>query len=183
MTELLWYLTRGSALMAMVLLTGTVVLGALTTGRAAPVALNAAARAALHRTVSGVAVAFTVLHVVTVIAEGFVDIGWLSALVPFTSAYDPFWVGLGTLSVDLLLIVVVTSVLRDRFPLRVWRVLHRAGYLLWAVALAHGLGSTSSDGALMLGIAVVCSIAVVGAGVWRLAAARRPALPTAHSWN
>lgn len=185
MSELLWFLTRASALVAMVLLTVTVVLGALTTGRAAPVAIPVAARTALHRTVSGVAFVFTALHVVTVIADGYVDIGWLSLVVPFSSAYDPFWVGLGTLAFDLVLAVAVTSLLRDRLPLRLWRVLHLAGYPLWAVALAHGLGSSTSDGAVMLGVAVVCGLAGTGALVWRLAAGRRrpvPAVPT-QAWR
>ena len=52
-----------------------------------------------------------------------------------------------------------------------WRAVHWAGYACWPVALVHGLG-TGTDGAArwVLAITAVCALAVVAAGLWRLAA-------------
>ena len=102
MNELLWSLSRATGMVAVVLLTATFVLGLLTTGRAAPIGAPAWVRASLHRTLSLILVVFLAVHVVTAVVETYVDIGWLSVVVPFSSAYDTFWVGLGTLAVDLL---------------------------------------------------------------------------------
>ncbi len=76
---------------------------------------------ALHRNASLLAVVLLTIHVVTAAVDPFVSISWLAALVPFTSHYEPVWMGLGTLSLDIMLAVVVTSLLRDRIGQRTWR--------------------------------------------------------------
>ena len=48
-------------------------------------------------------------------------------------------IGLGTLAVDLLLLVVVTSLLRERLPHRLWKAVHLTSYLLWPLAFVHGI--------------------------------------------
>ena len=55
------------------------------------------------------------------------------------SGYRPFAIGLGTLAVDLLLLVVVTSLLRNHLPLRLWKAVHLTSYLLWPLAFVHGI--------------------------------------------
>jgi sulfoxide reductase heme-binding subunit YedZ len=167
MNELLWFVDRAAGLVGLVLLSGTVVLGLLTAGRAAPTGRAGFVRAALHRSVSLVAVVGIAVHVVTAIVETSVDIGWVSLLVPFSSSYDRFWIGLGTLALDLLVIITVTSLLRDRIGVRAWRLVHRSAYALWPIAVAHGLGASTSDGLLVVVAAVACLVAVGSAGVWR----------------
>jgi methionine sulfoxide reductase heme-binding subunit len=167
MNELLWFLDRAAGLVGLVLLSGTVVLGLLTAGRAAPGGRPGFVRAALHRSISLVAVVGIAVHVVTAIVETYVDIGWLSLLVPFTSGYDRFWIGLGTLALDLLVVLTVTSLLRDRIGARAWRLVHWSAYALWPLAMAHGLGASTSDELVVVLVAVVCLVAVGVAGAWR----------------
>ncbi len=187
MNELLWSLSRATGMVGVVLLTATFVLGLLTTGRAAPIGAPAWVRASLHRTLSLILVVFLAVHVVTAVVETYVDIGWLSVVVPFSSAYDTFWVGLGTLAVDLLLIVVITSWLRRRIPLRTWRYVHLMAYAMWPLALLHGLGTSTSDGSAMIVITCVCAAAGGGAMAWRftrsVADARQRQLATARGWR
>lgn len=187
MNELLWYLSRATGMVSVVLVTGTFVLGLLTTGRAAPIGAPAWVRASLHRTLSMILVVFLAVHVITAVIETYVDIGWLSVLVPFSSAYDPFWVGLGTLALDLLLAVVITSLLRRRIPLRTWRYVHLLAYAMWPLALLHGLGTSTSDGVAMITITIGCAAAGGVALTWRLtkvvADARRRQLVTARGWR
>ena len=73
--------------------------------------------------------------------DGFVPIGWLAVVVPFTSPYRPVWLSLGALGLDLLLAVAVTSWLRHRVGFRVWRFLHWSAYASWLVVLVHALGT------------------------------------------
>ena len=52
------------------------------------------------------------IHVVTSVVDTFVDISWAAVVVPFTSDYSSFWVGVGAIALDLMLAVFVTSLLR-----------------------------------------------------------------------
>ena len=164
-----WYATRGSGVVTLVLLTISVCLGVLTTVRWRTHGLPRFVVAGLHRNVTLLAVAFLGVHVVTTIADGFTSIGVQDAFVPFLSSYRPIWLGLGTLSCDLLIAVVVTSLLRARFGYRVWRVTHWLAYASWPLALVHSLG-TGSDARFswMAALAIACIIAVTGSVLVRV---------------
>jgi methionine sulfoxide reductase heme-binding subunit len=157
----LWYATRGSGVVTLVLLTASVCLGILTTVRWRSVRVPRFVVAGLHRNVTLLAVAFLAVHVGTTIADGYTAIGLKDAIVPFLSSYRPLWLGLGTLSCDVLIAVVLTSLLRARLGYRAWRVTHWLAYASWPLALAHSLG-TGSDARFswMAALAIACIAAV-----------------------
>lgn len=171
----LWYATRATGEMALVLLTATVVLGIAGTARFATPRWPRVMTAGLHRNLSLLSVAFVAVHVMTTVADGYVPIGWISAVVPFSSSYRTFWLGLGTIASDLLLAVVVTSLLRVRLGYRAWRAVHWAGYACWPAGLWHGLGiGTDARLPWLLLLDAACVTAVAGAAFWRLSLARNP---------
>ncbi len=170
MNEALWYLSRATGVASIVLLTAVVVLGALVSGRRRPHGEQATVVMAVHRWLSLGMVAFLVAHIATAVAETYVQIDLVSTLVPFTSGYETVWVGLGTLAVDLLVAVLVTSWWRHRIPERAWRAVHYAAYLLWPAALVHGMVLGTSDEPLLLGTTVLAGAAGGGAVLWRLLA-------------
>lgn len=165
----LWYVTRGTGLIALVLLTATVVLGIWSIGRWSTPTWPRFATAGLHRSLSLLVVSFLAVHILTAELDTFAPVGWPAVVVPFVSHYRPVWQGLGTLAFDLVLALVVTSLLRRRINYRVWRGIHWVAYLCWPVALLHGLG-TGTDAHLgwVLGLYVACVAVVVVAGGWRL---------------
>jgi sulfoxide reductase heme-binding subunit YedZ len=168
-SQVLWYLTRGTGMVALILLTATVVLGIAGTARAASPGWPRIVTAGLHRNLALIAVAFVAAHVITTVLDPFVSIGLTAAFVPFSADYRPFWQSLGTIAFDLLLVVVLSSLLRDRLSRRAWRSVHLLVYACWPVALWHGLG-TGTDARLswVLAIDAGCVIAVAGAACWRL---------------
>ncbi|WP_370890431.1 ferric reductase-like transmembrane domain-containing protein [Janibacter sp. GXQ6167] len=170
MNEILWYVSRATGTVSMVLLTVVLVLGMVMSGRRRPAALSSAVITGLHRSLALGLVAFLGAHVATAIAETYVDIDWIAAIVPFTSGYEPLFVGLGTIAVDLIVALVVTSLLRHRLPERAWRTVHLAAYALWPIALAHGWFLGTADQPLLRGVTVLCGAAGVAAIVWRLSA-------------
>jgi sulfoxide reductase heme-binding subunit YedZ len=165
----LWYATRATGVMALVLLTATVILGVAGVARFATPRWPRVITAGMHRNLSLLAVAFVAGHVLTTVLDTYTPIGWVSAVVPFSSAYRTFWLGLGAIAFDLLLAVVVTSLLRVRLGYRAWRSVHWLGYAAWPVALWHGLG-TGTDSRLpwLLALDAACVAAVVCALGWRL---------------
>ncbi|MBM9476042.1 ferric reductase-like transmembrane domain-containing protein [Nakamurella flavida] len=173
----LWYLSRAAGVVALVLFTAVLVLGIATSGRAGSAVLPRAGVLRLHRSISLSALVFLALHIVSAIADGYVELGVVDVFLPFGSAWDPFWVGLGAVAVDLLLAVTITSLLRRHLPVRLWRGVHLAAYAMWPIAVAHGLGSAGGDGVRPWTLAVsgVCVLAVVGAlWRWRLRSDRHP---------
>jgi sulfoxide reductase heme-binding subunit YedZ len=168
-TTTLWYLGRGCGVVALTLLTLSVVVGIGTrSGRPAPW-LPRFAVAALHRDTSLLATVFLVLHVVLLLFDPYAQLTVVDTVFPFLAGYAPFWVGLGTLALDLLLALVITSLLRHRLGRRTWRAIHWTAYAAWPVALVHALGSGTDAGtAWFLVLAGVCAVAVAGALCWRL---------------
>jgi sulfoxide reductase heme-binding subunit YedZ len=166
----LWYLTRATGLVALIVLSATLVLGIVSSVGWTTVRWPRFLSQAVHRNLSLFCLALVVVHVVTTVADGYVPIGFADAVIPFRSPYRPIWVGLGAVAFDLLLAVAITSGLRRRIGARAWRGVHWLAYLCWPVALLHGLG-TGSDARLpgALVVNVLCIVAVFGALGWRLA--------------
>lgn len=165
----LWYLSRGTGVVSLVLLTLVVILGVLTRGGIRLPSLPAFVTAGLHRNVALLAVTFLGVHIATAVADPYAPIRLLDAVVPFTSAYRPVWLGLGALALDLLLAVVVTSLLRARLGARVWRAVHWVAYAAWPVAVVHALGTGSDVRQQWLLATVAMSVvSVVWALLWRL---------------
>lgn len=166
-----WYLTRGTGIVALILLTITVALGVANIRRLRTEQVPRFVIDAVHRNVSMVALAFVVIHVLTSVLDKFASISLVNAVIPFTGTYRPLWLGLGAVAFDLLLAVMITSLLRRRFGYRAWRAVHWAAYASWPVALLHGLGTGSDVKAgWMLAIIGACVIVVVVAVVSRATA-------------
>ena len=117
----LWYLTRGSGVVALVLLTAGVLLGILSSLGARTNRWPRFAVGGAHKNLTLLSVVFVVFHVVTTVADGYAPIRLTDAVVPFASPYRPVWLGLGAVAFDLLLALVITSYLRHRIGFRTWR--------------------------------------------------------------
>ncbi|MBS2938443.1 ferric reductase-like transmembrane domain-containing protein [Nocardioides sp. J2M5] len=178
MTEgpLFWYLNRATGLVLLVLMTLSVVLGVLATSGRAGRGVPRFVSQSLHRNLSLLSVLALLAHVTTAVVDEYVDIRWWQALVPVGATYRPLWLGLGTVSLDLLAVVVLTSVLRTRLSHRSWRLVHLSSWLAFAAAVAHSVGigtDLSSPDALGVVPALVCVTAVLVALAARLGTVAR----------
>ncbi|MEU8495083.1 ferric reductase-like transmembrane domain-containing protein [Pseudonocardia alni] len=161
-----WYASRAAGIVSLLLLTGTLLLGIGGVTRATTTRWPRFAVGRLHRNTSMLAVAFVALHVLTAVLDGYVPIAWLDVLVPFTSAFQPFWLGLGAIALDLLLALIITSLLRARIGLRTWRAVHWAAYACWPIAVLHGIGLGDTTTWWVLTLTLGC-VAAVGIGLVR----------------
>jgi len=164
-----WYVMRASGVVALALLTITVVLGLLNRTRISNDRWPRFVIDRLHRNAALLAVVFLFVHIVTAVTDGFVSVPLVDAFVPFQGSYRPVWVGLGAVALDLLAAIMITSLVRVRLGVVAWRGVHWLAYLAWPVALAHGLGiGTDSGQPWMLVIAAVCVGSVLLALAFRL---------------
>ena len=157
----LWYLTRGTGVVALLLLTTSLALGILTSVRWRSARWPRFAVSGLHRNLTLLSIAFVAVHVVTTVLDGYAPIRLVDAVVPFVSQYRPLWLGLGALAFDLLLALVLTSLVRARIGYGRWRAVHWLAYASWPVALVHALGTGSDARVGFLMAAAFGSLAVV----------------------
>ena len=126
---------------ALIGLTASVGVGLLATDRIVMTPGHRIMAQAVHQAVSFGALAFLVIHIVTEILAQRAHV--IDAVIPFLSPYRTFYIGLGTIASDLILLVVISSIFRKRFTARGkawrWRAIHYASYLAFVFGVLHGL--------------------------------------------
>lgn len=170
---ILWYVARASGVVSLLLLTAAVVLGIAAGARTSSTRLPRFVTQGLHRSVAMTGVALLVVHVAAVVMDAYVPVRWVDAVVPFASGYERLWLGLGTLTVDLILVIVATSVARHRTGLRLWRGVHLTAYGAWVLCTAHGAGIGTDVSTPWLAALGAACVGVVGASL-AVRLARRP---------
>jgi sulfoxide reductase heme-binding subunit YedZ len=179
---LLWYTTRAAGAVSLVLLSTVVMLGILSTLRVQSPRWPRFLTTGLHRNVALLTLVFLGLHIVTAVVDPFTHLGWMTAVVPFSSYYRTFWLGLGTIGFELLIAVVVTSLVRGVIGHGVWRAIHWLTYGSWPIAVIHGLGTgTDTWSFWLLLLTCSCVISVGIAAVYRFTSGPTDPLHAARS--
>jgi methionine sulfoxide reductase heme-binding subunit len=172
-----WYVTRATGMVSLILLTAVMCLGLLTVSRLQTAGWPRFLTAQLHRNIALLSVVFLVVHVVIAVVDPYAALGFASALIPFSSPYRQLWLGLGGVSMYLVVAMIVTSLLRGRIGQRTWRAIHWAAYAAWPTAVLHGLGTgTDSVAAWSWVLNATCMLAVAACLTWRLLYRRSAAL-------
>jgi DMSO/TMAO reductase YedYZ heme-binding membrane subunit len=126
---------------ALIGLTGSVMVGLLATDRIVMTPGHRVMAQAVHRAASFGALTFLVIHIVTEILAQRVHV--IDAFIPFLSPFRTFYIGLGTIASDLIILIVVTSILRKRFTGHGqawrWRAIHYSSYAAFVFGVLHGL--------------------------------------------
>ena len=169
-----WYASRATGVVALLLVTGTLILGLVVTRQGRLPGLPRFAVTTLHRNLSLLGLAFIVVHVLTAVLDGYVSIPLAAAVIPLASGYERFSIGLGAVAFDLSLALIFTSLIRGRLPRSWWRPIHLLAYLCWPVAFLHGLAAARDlRSGLLSALAAGCVLLVLAAVIWRLASAAR----------
>jgi sulfoxide reductase heme-binding subunit YedZ len=171
-TLALWYTSRATGVVSLVLMSLVVIIGLMVNRQGRLPGLPGFAVLGLHRYLSLLSITFIAVHIATAVLDSFVNISVAAAVIPFVSAYEPLWLGLGAVAFDLMIAIIITSLLRAHLGRLAWRAVHWLAYASWPVAVVHSVYSSKDmqRGAL-LGVALVCIAAVLIAMVWRVARA------------
>lgn len=146
MDLILWQFIRASGLLAVVLLTVSVIAGILVKTRAADQVVKRAWTYEAHQSLTFAALGLVVLHVVLILFNSHVPFSFASAFVPLVSAWKPLPTALGILGLYLMVALTASSYARGLIGQRVWRVLHYASFLAWLTAILHGVTTGSDTG-------------------------------------
>ncbi|MET1248504.1 hypothetical protein ABWW58_06940 [Sporolactobacillus sp. STCC-11] len=102
------------------------------------------------------------LHPLLLVIDPYVPFSWMQLLVPFTAPREPFLYGLGTLTLYGLLFVLLTTDLKKKMPVKLWKSFHLISYILFLLALTHGImGGTDSSNILIFSMYVVTFVSVL----------------------
>ncbi|MEA2660660.1 MAG: methionine sulfoxide reductase heme-binding subunit [Chloroflexota bacterium] len=138
-TDLIWIVARSTGTAALVALVLSVVSGmALRSGALAWLSHNRAVRA-VHDLTSVLWLPLAIAHVIALMLDPYAKIGLADLLVPFLVSYGSFAIGLGTISLQLIVVVLVSTWLRSSLTQRGWLAIHRLSYVAFILAFAHGL--------------------------------------------
>ena len=172
----LWYGTRATAVVGLVLLTASAILGIFTNARLGWKLWPRWATREVHRRSSILALVFITIHVATTVFDSYVPVHLTSAVLPGTSPYERWSVSLGTVAFDLLLTVLISSLLRKRINIDWWRALHYLTYLAAPIAVLHVilLGTDAKKGShWLLLVLAICVAAAAAAFVLRILRSRK----------
>jgi len=165
MDEAMWAFGRVSGFVSLALFTASVLLGILNRSGRPMLVLPRFSISLLHRNIALLATVFLGLHVGSLLLDSYAKLNPVDIVVPFLGSFQPFWQGLGTVALDLVLAVVVTGLLRHRIGQRTFK----ASYGVWPVAMAHALGNgTDVSSGWFLLLAAASAVAVAAALLWRL---------------
>jgi predicted ferric reductase len=137
--QVYWFVARSGGIVAWALVTLSVCWGLFLSTRATSKAAKPASVLDLHRYLSGLSVVFTAVHISGLVADSYVEFGWLEVLVPWASKWEPTAVAWGVIAFYLLIAVEATSLFMTRLPRSLWRQIHRASFGLYVFATIHGI--------------------------------------------
>ena len=161
-----WYLMRSTGIVALLLLTISFALGVATTNRWRPPTSRLYVTTEVHRYAALLSVAFIAVHVLTAIVDPDAQVRALTAVWPFGS---PFSLAVGTLSLDLIAAVVITSLGRRRLPFKAWRLIHWSVYAAWPLAFVHTIAMGTDAHLWWLELPVLACTGAMGALLgWRV---------------
>ena len=170
-SQLTWFLARASGVVALALLTLSMVLGIVAGTRLSSTRWPRFVTQGLHRNISLFVLVLLAVHVIVGVVDDYVTITVQESFIPFIGTYRPVWMGLGAISSDLVIAMVVTSLLRQRIGYETWRAVHWTAYLCWPLGIVHALG-TGSDvrKAWSVLFTLACVALVLLAVAWRIVA-------------
>jgi methionine sulfoxide reductase heme-binding subunit len=168
LTSALWALGRGSGIAALVAFTLAIVLGIVARSGRDGLGLGRFGLNEVHRTAALTGVGLVAVHLGTLFFDPYAQLRLVDLVLPFLGRYRPVWLGLGTLAVDLLGVITIVSILREKVGPRVFKTVHWATYALWPIASVHALGTGTDARALWFdAVAAICAGAVLTAALWR----------------
>jgi methionine sulfoxide reductase heme-binding subunit len=135
-----WLAGRSAGMVALLLITASVILGLAMAARVIPRQHRRGA-IRLHQHLALIALGAIAAHGLLLAADPWLKAGPKGILVPFAIGYRPLWTGLGIIGGYLAAILGLSFYVRKRIGARLWRRMHRFTVLVYVLGLAHALGS------------------------------------------
>ena len=148
---------------ALVSLSITIMVGLVATDRLVLSIRQRVLLQSTHRTTGLIAVVSLFVHVWTKEVEHHIRL--VDAFIPFLSPFNRLYIGFGTISGLIMVLVMWTGLARARFIGQgkpwMWRSVHAISYLMWPIALVHGLAAGRAAKAWVTVSYILCILIVL----------------------
>jgi len=134
-----WLASRAAGVVALLCIAISVGVGLAMAGRLKPV--WARTLLSIHQQTALVGLVAIAVHGITLLGDRFLKPSIGDIAIPFTSAHEPLWTGLGVAGGWLAAILGLSYWARHRIGPALWRRLHRATVLVYVMSVAHVLGA------------------------------------------
>lgn len=170
-------------MVALVLLTATVVIGMLMSSRARLGRWPRFAVEDVHRFANLLTWSFVGVHAAALLADNYYSFSVADLLVPGIAPYRPLATALGIVALELLAALALANRLRGTLPHSFWRRAHYANFAVWVLALTHGIAAgTDRDTTWGVAVFALCAAAVGGVLAWRLLRTRAASQWAVRLW-
>lgn len=160
-SQLWWWVARATGIVAWASATSAVAWGLTLSGRLVRRRRLPAWILDLHRYLGTLTIAFVTLHVVALVADGYVQFGPKEVFVPMGSAWRPGAVTWGVFAMYGLIVIQVTSWAMKRLPRKVWHGVHLTSFAVFVAATVHGALSGADRANPLLQALAVSGVTVV----------------------
>ena len=152
-----WLGARSAGVVAFLLIATAVILGLYMAGGVAKRPGAKRTLVKVHEQIALAALTAIGVHGVLLLGDQWLKPGLTGILAPFTLSYRPLWTGLGIIAGYLAAILGPSFYLRRRIGARRWRQIHKLTVIVYALAVAHSLGSGTDGGSLWFQALVVAT--------------------------
>lgn len=165
----LWYITRGAALAAYVVLAAVSMLGIGISTQSFDSVTRRSYILDIHQVLTLTLAALITLHLVTLAIDPFLSFGIAHLFWPYSELYRPIPVALGVLGFYCLLVVAGSSWIKRMLPYRFWRMTHYVSFVAFVLVSLHGiLAGTDTTTPWMIIVYVTGSVMVFAMVLWRI---------------
>ncbi len=145
--KVFWYLSRGSAVIAYLILWVSMVFGLLITNKMSRMWPGAAPAFEFHEYASLLGLGLALFHALILTGDHYINYTVVQVLLPFSSDnYRPIDVGIGQVMFYVWAIVALSFYVRKRIGQKAWRWIHFASFASFMGVLVHGILSGTDSG-------------------------------------
>jgi methionine sulfoxide reductase heme-binding subunit len=164
-----WLASRSMGVVAMVLVSLSVAFGLAMSGKLVRGPGVASRLRTVHEALALSGLTAIVLHGLLLLPDTYLKPGLAGIAIPFVASHRPLWTGLGVTAGWMSAVITLSFYVRRWIGVRAWRRLHRWTLAVWALGVAHTLGSGTDAGATWLvATLLISTFPVLVAGVHRI---------------
>jgi predicted ferric reductase len=170
-----WFIIRGSGIVAFALLSASLLWGLMVSTKVFGRAIKAKGLQWLHESLGLAAVLATVIHLVSLSMDEFIDFSWADILIPGFTEWRPLAAALGGVAFWSLLVVALSFYVKKWIGQNVWRSIHYLSFGTFVAALLHGVFSgTDTSNPWVAGLYLTSTVLVVLLTAIRVISSREP---------
>jgi methionine sulfoxide reductase heme-binding subunit len=158
-----WRASRASGLVALVLVTVSVLLGLTMSGKLMRRPGLGKKLMALHEQTALAGLIAIAVHGISLLGDPWLQPGVTGVVVPFALGFKTFFTGLGVIAAYMAALLGLSYYVRRRIGTKLWRKAHRATVLVYLLGLVHALGAGTDASTVWFRWWVMLTTPVIGA--------------------